>query len=107
MAMLAKPIQKLACPPLPEVPTARGLAREPYSSTSTFYLTTFSTGMTATTRTLDDGTVEIVVTENGMTELGWVSSMHLTETKINQLKAVIARKSAAAFMQRSQDISDG
>ena len=63
--------------------------------------------MTATTRTLDDGTVEIVVTENGMTELGWVSSMHLTETKINQLKAVIARKSAAAFMQRSQDISDG
>ncbi len=65
--------------------------------------------MTVTTRTLDDGTVEIVVTdaESGLTELGWVSSMHLTETKINQLKAVIARKSAAAFMQRSQDISDG
>jgi hypothetical protein len=51
--------------------------------------------MTSTTRTLDDGTVEIVVTdaESGLTELGWVSSMHLTETKINQLKAVIARKS--------------
>ena len=51
--------------------------------------------MTATTRTLDDGTIEIVVTdsESGLTELGWVSSMHLTETKINQLKAVIARKS--------------
>lgn len=50
--------------------------------------------MTATTRTLDDGTIEIVVTdsESGLTELGWVSSMHLTETKINQLKAVIARK---------------
>ncbi len=65
--------------------------------------------MTVTTRTLDDGTVEIVVTdsESGLTELGWVSSMHLTETKINQLKAVIARKSAAVFMQRSQGISDG
>ncbi len=63
--------------------------------------------MTATTRTLDDGTVEIVVTEGGMTELGWVSSMHLTETKINQLKAAIARKSAASFLDRSQDISDG
>jgi hypothetical protein len=50
--------------------------------------------MTVTTRTLDDGTIEIVVTdpESGLTELGWVSSMHLTETKINQLKAVIARK---------------
>jgi len=51
--------------------------------------------MTVTTRTLDDGTIEIVVTdsESGLTELGWVSSMHLTETKINQLKAVITRKS--------------
>ena len=98
---------KLACPPLPEVPAARGLAREPYPSTSPFYLATASTGMTVTTRTLDDGTVEICVIEGGMTELGWVSSMHLTETKINQLKAVIARKSAAAFFDRSQNISDG
>ena len=65
--------------------------------------------MTVTTRTLDDGTVEIVVTdsESGLTELGWVSSMHLTETKINQLKAVIARKSAASFLDRYQGISDG
>ena len=63
--------------------------------------------MTVTTRTLDDGTIEIVVTEGGMTELGWVSSEHLTYTKINQLKAVIARKSAAAFFDSSQDISDG
>jgi hypothetical protein len=63
--------------------------------------------MTVTTRTLDDGTVEICVIEGGMTELGWVSSEHLTYTKINQLKAVIARKSAAAFLERSQDISDG
>ena len=63
--------------------------------------------MTVTKRTLDDGTIEIVVTEGGMTELGWCSSDHLTYTKINQLKAAIARKSAAAFMERSQDISDG
>ena len=48
--------------------------------------------MTVSTRTLDDGTVEICVVEGRFTELGWVSSMHLTQTKINQLKAVIARK---------------
>jgi hypothetical protein len=62
--------------------------------------------MRSTTRTLDDGTIEITVQEDGLVELGWVSSMHLTETKINQLKAVIARKSAAAFFERSKDISD-
>ena len=98
---------KLACPPLPEVPAARGLAREPYPCTSLFYLATASTGMTVTTRTLDDGTIEISVIEGGMTELGWVSSEHLTYTKINQLKAVIARKSATAFFDCSQDFSDG
>ena len=54
--------------------------------------------MTVSTRTLDDGTVEICVIEGGMTELGWVSSMHLTETKINQLKAVIARKSVGCIL---------
>ena len=50
--------------------------------------------MNVSKRTLDDGTMEIVVTdpESGLTELGWVSSEHLTYTKINQLKAVIARK---------------
>ena len=63
--------------------------------------------MTSTTRTLDDGTIEICVTQDGLVEMGWVSSEHLTYTKINQLKAVIARKSAAAFFDRSQDISDG
>ena len=63
--------------------------------------------MRSTTRTLDDGTIEITVQEDGLVELGWVSSEHLTYTKINQLKAVIARKSAASFLDRSQDISDG
>ena len=62
--------------------------------------------MTATTRTLDDGTIEICVTQDGLVEMGWVSSEHLTYTKINQLEAVIQRKSAAAFFERLQDISD-
>ena len=64
--------------------------------------------MTTTTRTLDDGTVEICVIEDGMTELGWVSSMHLTQTKINQLKAAIQRKSSAAFLDtiHARDISE-
>ena len=62
--------------------------------------------MRSTTRTLDDGTIEITVVEGGMVEMGWVSSEHLTYAKINQLKAVIARKSAAAFFERSKDISD-
>ena len=63
--------------------------------------------MTATTRTLDDGTIEICVTQDGLVEMGWVSSEHLTYTKINQLQAVIQRKAAAAFFERSKDISDG
>lgn len=62
--------------------------------------------MRSTTRTLDDGTIEITVQEDGLVELGWVSSEHLVHTKVNQLKAVIARKSAAAFFERSKDISD-
>ena len=62
--------------------------------------------MTATTRTLDDGTIEICVTQDGLVEMGWVSSEHLTYTKINQLEAVIQRKAAAAFFERLQDISD-
>ena len=62
--------------------------------------------MRSTTRTLDDGTIEITVQEDSAVELGWVSSEHLVHTKVNQLKAVIARKSAAAFFERSKDISD-
>jgi hypothetical protein len=64
--------------------------------------------MTATTRTLDDGTIEIMVTQDGLVELGWVSSFHLTYSKIAQLEAVIARKSAAAFLDtiHARDISE-
>ena len=62
--------------------------------------------MRSTTRTLDDGTIEITVQEDGLVELGFVKSEHLVHTKVNQLKAVIARKSAAAFFERSKDISD-
>ena len=64
--------------------------------------------MTATTRTLDDGTIEIMVSQDGLVELGWVSSMHLTHTKIAQLQAAIQRKSAAAFLDtiHARDISE-
>ena len=64
--------------------------------------------MTATTRTLDDGTIEICVTQDGLVEMGWVSSEHLTYTKINQLEAVIQRKSAAAFLDtiHAREISE-
>ena len=56
--------------------------------------------MKSTTKTLDDGTIEILVSDSvsGLTEIGWVSSMHLTETKINQLKAVIKRKRAVTLL---------
>jgi hypothetical protein len=64
--------------------------------------------MTVTKRTLDDGTIEICVTENGFVEMGWTSSDHLTYTKINQLQAVIQRKSAAAFLDtiHAREISE-
>lgn len=47
----------------------------------------------------DDGCICIRVTQGNMVEMGWVSSMHLVHTKEQQLKAVIARKSAAAFKE--------
>ena len=59
--------------------------------------------MTVTKRTLDDGTIEICVTEDGLVEMGWCSSDHLTYTKINQLEAVIQRKAAAAFQAPIHD----
>ena len=64
--------------------------------------------MTVAKRTLDDGTIEICVTQDGLVEMGWVSSEHLTYTKINQLEAVIQRKSAAAFLDtiHAREISE-
>ena len=64
--------------------------------------------MTSTTRTLDDGTIEICVTQDGLVEMGWVSSEHLTYTKMAQLQAVIQRKAAAAFLDtiHARDISE-
>lgn len=53
-------------------------------------------------RTLDDGTIELIVSQDGLVEIGWVSSEHLTYTKISQLEAVITRKSAAAFLDQTQ-----
>ena len=64
--------------------------------------------MTVAKRTLDDGTIEICVTQDGLVEMGWVSSEHLTYTKIAQLEAVIQRKSAAAFLDtiHAREISE-
>ena len=64
--------------------------------------------MTVTKRTLDDGTIEICVTQDGLVEMAWASSEHLTYSKINQLQAVIQRKSAAAFLDtiHARDISE-
>ena len=59
--------------------------------------------MTVTKRTLDDGTIEIMVSQDGITELAWASSEHLCYSKINQLEAVIQRKAAAAFQAPIHD----
>ena len=53
--------------------------------------------MSITHKTTADGCVEIVVSKDGFTEIGWVSSMHLTTGKELQLLAAIDRKAAAAF----------
>jgi hypothetical protein len=43
--------------------------------------------MDITTEQLEDSTVKITVTtEDGRVAYGWVSSFHLVETKVNQLK---------------------
>lgn len=47
-----------------------------------------------TTRTTEDGCVEIVVVKDGFTEIGWVSSSHLVHTKEQQLLRAIERKAA-------------
>ena len=47
--------------------------------------------------TTEDGCVQITVSENGFTEIGWVSSQHLCTGKELQLLRAIDRKAAAAF----------
>ena len=43
--------------------------------------------MEVTTEQLEDSTVKITVTtEDGRIALGWVSSFHLVDPKVNQLK---------------------
>ncbi len=53
--------------------------------------------MSITHKTTEDGCVEIVVTKDGFTEIGWVSSQHLTTGKELQLLRAIDRKAAASF----------
>ncbi len=58
--------------------------------------------MTITHKTTADGCVEIIVTKDGFTEIGWVSSMHLTTGKELQLLRAIERKAAITFKDISQ-----
>ena len=47
--------------------------------------------------TTPDGCVQITVSKDGFTEIGWVSSQHLTTGKELQLLRAIDRKAAAAM----------
>ncbi len=52
--------------------------------------------------TTEGGGVEIVVTTDGFTEVGWVSSMHLVYGKEKQLLEVIERKASVVFAEISE-----
>jgi hypothetical protein len=41
--------------------------------------------------------IEVSVTEDGFTEKGYVSSMHLVDTKISQIRETIKSRAAAAL----------
>ena len=47
--------------------------------------------------TTADGCVQITVSKDGFTEIGWVSSQHLTTGKELQLLRAIDRKAAAVM----------
>ncbi len=57
--------------------------------------------MTFDYRSVDDGNYyEVCLTEDGMTECCFVSSMHLVEEKEHQLRASIRRRSFNAFIEQ-------
>ncbi len=58
--------------------------------------------MATTFKTTEDGCIEIVVTKDGFTEVGWVSSMHLVYGKEKQLLEVIERKASVVFAEISE-----
>jgi len=45
----------------------------------------------------EDGCVKITVTEEGITEVGWVSSFHLVDPKVTQLVSSIRKKAMNAL----------
>lgn len=46
----------------------------------------------------DGDTVEVKVHKDGVTAIGWVSSMHLTQKKVKELTESIDRKLQAAYL---------
>lgn len=51
-------------------------------------------------RTTDDGHMyEVCLEEDGITECGFVSSMHLVDKKEHELRALIRRKSFQTFIE--------
>jgi hypothetical protein len=58
--------------------------------------------MTLELRSTGDGHMyEVCLTEDGITECAYVSSMHLVDDKERQLKAAIKRRALNAFVEHS------
>ena len=55
--------------------------------------------MNKSTETLPDGSVKVILEENGITAACYVSSHHLVEDKWAYLKEAIDRQAAKAFQQ--------
>lgn len=54
--------------------------------------------MDSSIRYIDNDTmIEVTVTEDGFTERGYVSSMHLVDTKITQIRSLIRSKAQESY----------
>ena len=54
--------------------------------------------MDSNIRYIDNDTmIEVTVTEDGFTERGYVSSMHLVDTKISQIRSLIRSKAHESY----------
>jgi hypothetical protein len=53
--------------------------------------------MPVETEMTEDGCVKITVTEEGITEVGWVSSFHLVDPKVTQMVSSIRKKAMNAL----------
>ena len=54
--------------------------------------------------TLPDGSVKVILSENGITAACYVSSHHLVEDKWGYLQEAINRQAARAFHDHVQDL---